>query len=81
MRAKVLAPAATQTEFGKKADNVGSYDYDKTFGIYHTYGSNEKERLIKRKICSNYSSSKIVSFISGKSNSSDMVMSKPIASL
>ena len=28
MRAKVLAPAATQTEFGKKANNVEQYDYD-----------------------------------------------------
>lgn len=36
MRAKVLAPAATQTEFGKKANNVDTYDYDKVFGIYHT---------------------------------------------
>ena len=36
MRAKVLAPAATQTEFGKKANNVDAYDYDKAFGTYHT---------------------------------------------
>jgi len=36
MRAKVLAPAATQTEFGKKANNVETYDYDKAFGTYHT---------------------------------------------
>ena len=36
MRAKVLAPAATQTEFGKKANNVDTYDYDKAFGTYHT---------------------------------------------
>lgn len=36
MRAKVLAPAATQTEFGKKANEVESYDYDKAFGTYHT---------------------------------------------
>ncbi len=36
MRAKVLAPAATQTEFGKKANNVETYDYDKAFGAYHT---------------------------------------------
>ena len=36
MRAKVLAPAATQTEFGKKANNVEQYDYDKAFGTYHT---------------------------------------------
>ena len=36
MRAKVLAPAATQTEFGKKANDVEQYDYDRAFGIYHT---------------------------------------------
>jgi len=36
MRAKVLAPAATQTEFGKKANNTETYDYDKAFGTYHT---------------------------------------------
>lgn len=36
MQAKVLAPAATQTEFGKRANDVESYDYDKAFGIYHT---------------------------------------------
>lgn len=36
MRAKVLAPAATRTEFGKKANDVETYDYDKAFGVYHT---------------------------------------------
>lgn len=36
LRAKVLAPAATQTEFGKKANNVDVYDYDQAFGTYHT---------------------------------------------
>ena len=36
MRAKVLAPAATKTEFGMVANNVSEYDYDKCFGTYHT---------------------------------------------
>ncbi len=36
MQAKVLAPAATKTEFGKVANDVSEYDYDKTFGTYHT---------------------------------------------
>jgi len=36
MQAKVLAPAATKTEFGKVANNVNEYDYDKLFGTYHT---------------------------------------------
>lgn len=36
MRAKVLAPAATRTEFGMVANNVRSYDYDSCFAICHT---------------------------------------------
>lgn len=36
LQAKVLAPAATQTEFGKIANNVAEYDYDKSFSNYHT---------------------------------------------
>ena len=36
LKAKVLAPAATKTEFGKVANNVNEYDYDKLFGTYHT---------------------------------------------
>ncbi len=36
MKAKVLAPAATKTEFGKIANNKKEYDYNKSFGTYHT---------------------------------------------
>ncbi|MBP2636486.1 MAG: isfD [Firmicutes bacterium] len=36
LKAKVLAPAATQTEFGKIANDAAEYDYDKSFGHYHT---------------------------------------------
>lgn len=36
MQAKILAPAATRTEFGKVANNVDEYDYDRLFGTYHT---------------------------------------------
>ena len=36
MKAKVLAPAATKTEFGMMANNVSEYDYDQSFGTYHT---------------------------------------------
>lgn len=36
MKAKVLAPAATKTEFGMVANNVSEYDYGKSFGTYHT---------------------------------------------
>lgn len=36
LQAKLLAPAATKTEFGMVANNVSDYDYDKSFGKYHT---------------------------------------------
>ncbi|HEY5525590.1 MAG TPA: SDR family NAD(P)-dependent oxidoreductase [Clostridium sp.] len=36
LQAKVLAPAATKTNFGKVANSVEDYDYDKVFGTYHT---------------------------------------------
>ena len=36
LQAKVLAPAATKTNFGHIANNVERYDYDKSFGTYHT---------------------------------------------
>lgn len=36
MRAKVLAPAATKTEFGRVANNVNEYDYEQKFSRYHT---------------------------------------------
>lgn len=36
LRAKVLAPAATETGFGKTANDVSEYDYKKSFGVYHT---------------------------------------------
>lgn len=59
LQAKVLAPAATKTEFGKVANNTSHYDYDKTFGTYHTseqmadfllklYDSNESVGFVDR---------------------------------
>lgn len=36
LQAKVLAPAATKTEFGKIANNLENYDYDKNFNKYHS---------------------------------------------
>ena len=36
LKAKVLAPAATKTEFGKIASNAESYDYSSHFNTYHT---------------------------------------------
>lgn len=36
MQVKVLAPAATKTEFGKVANDTVEYDYDKHFDTYHT---------------------------------------------
>lgn len=36
LRAKVLAPAATKTEFGMVANNTAEYSYNKSFSKYHT---------------------------------------------
>ena len=36
LQAKVLAPAATKTNFGNIANDISNYDYDKSFGTYHT---------------------------------------------
>lgn len=36
MRAKVLAPAATKTEFGMAANDAKEYNYDEQFGTYNT---------------------------------------------
>lgn len=36
MQAKVLAPAATKTEFGQVANDTTNYDYDEAFARYHT---------------------------------------------
>ncbi len=36
LRAKVIAPAATETGFGRVANGMEEYDYDKAFGTYHT---------------------------------------------
>lgn len=36
LQAKVLTPAATKTNFGNIANDIRNYDYDKSFGIYHT---------------------------------------------
>lgn len=35
LQAKVLAPAATKTNFGNVANNIEGYDYDNSFGTYH----------------------------------------------
>ena len=36
LKAKILAPAATKTEFGKVASNAENYDYNTHFKTYHT---------------------------------------------
>lgn len=36
LRAKVLAPAATKTNFGNVANDIKNYNYDRAFGKYHT---------------------------------------------
>lgn len=57
MQAKVLAPAATKTEFGKVANHVKEYDYDKLFGTYHT--SQEMAAFLLKL----YDSDKVVGFV------------------
>ncbi len=52
MQAKVLAPAATQTEFGMIANDVNEYDYDQLFGTYHT--SRQVAKFIMELYDSNY---------------------------
>ncbi|MBQ0343553.1 SDR family NAD(P)-dependent oxidoreductase, partial [Providencia rettgeri] len=36
IKVKLLAPAATKTDFGRIANGVEYYDYDKVFGTYHS---------------------------------------------
>ncbi|MGT2736292.1 SDR family NAD(P)-dependent oxidoreductase [Streptococcus orisratti] len=36
LKVKVLAPAATKTEFGMRATDTKQYDYDKQFSTYHS---------------------------------------------
>ena len=36
LKAKVLAPAATKTNFGNVATNTNNFDYDKSYNTYHT---------------------------------------------
>lgn len=60
MQAKVLAPAATKTEFAPKANDMPDFDYDTAFANYHTseemaeflmelYDSNDTVGLVDRK--------------------------------
>ncbi|MDH6363260.1 short-subunit dehydrogenase [Enterococcus sp. PF1-24] len=53
MKAKVLAPAATKTEFGQIANNLTTYDYDQAFQKYHT--SKEIAELLLQLYDSDYS--------------------------
>ncbi|MDD3223961.1 MAG: SDR family NAD(P)-dependent oxidoreductase [Clostridium sp.] len=61
MQAKVLAPAATKTNFGNIANNIKNYDYDKSFGTYHT-SKQMAEFLMKL-----YDSKKVVGSINRES--------------
>ena len=61
MRAKVLAPAATKTEFGMVANNVRDYDYDKSFGTYHT------SRQVADFLLKLYDSEKVVGMVDRES--------------
>ncbi len=57
MQVKVLAPAATKTEFGMVANNVSEYDYDKSFRTYHT------SRQVARFLLELYDSTKAVGLV------------------
>ena len=57
MKAKVFAPAATKTEFGKIANEVSEYDYDSFFDNYHT-SAQAAEFLIRL-----YDSNKVVGIV------------------
>uniref|UniRef100_UPI00403F273A SDR family NAD(P)-dependent oxidoreductase n=1 Tax=Candidatus Enterococcus willemsii TaxID=1857215 RepID=UPI00403F273A len=57
LQAKVLAPAATQTEFGKVANNREEYNYEQAFGTYHT--SEEMAQFLLEL----YESNEIVGFV------------------
>lgn len=61
IQAKVLAPAATKTNFRNMANNIKDYDYDKSFGTYHT-SKQMAEFLLKL-----YDSDKVVGSISRES--------------
>ncbi|MCI8983045.1 MAG: SDR family NAD(P)-dependent oxidoreductase [Hungatella sp.] len=61
MRAKVLAPAATKTGFGMAANNVSEYDYDKSFGTYHT------SRQVAGFLLGLYDSEKVVGLVDRES--------------
>ena len=52
MQAKVLAPAATKTEFGMVATGKEGYDYDRSFKKYHT--SEEMAEFLLRLYDSEY---------------------------
>ena len=52
LQAKVLAPAATKTEFGMVATGKEGYDYDRSFKRYHT--SEEMAELLLRLYDSEY---------------------------
>ena len=52
MQAKVLAPAATKTEFGMVATGKEGYDYDRSFKRYHT--SEEMAEFLLRLYDSEY---------------------------
>lgn len=61
MRAKVLAPAATKTEFGMVANSVSEYDYDKSFRTYHT------SRQVAGFLLELYDSGKVVGMVDRES--------------
>ncbi|MDD9149988.1 MULTISPECIES: SDR family NAD(P)-dependent oxidoreductase [unclassified Sporolactobacillus] len=62
MRAKVLAPAVTETEFAHRAMNVETFDYKASFGQIHT-----PERVAQF-LLDLYDSDKAVGLVNGETN-------------
>ncbi|MTD41678.1 SDR family NAD(P)-dependent oxidoreductase [Erwinia sp. CPCC 100877] len=70
LQAKVLAPAATQTEFAKIANHLENYDYSKGFSTYHT------AKEIAQFLIELYESDQIVGLVDR--NTFSFVLSDPI---
>ena len=70
LKVKVLAPAATKTEFGQVASDNKNYDYDKSFSKYHT-----KEQMANF-LLELYKSDKVVGWVDR--NTFEFYLKEPI---
>lgn len=70
MRAKVLAPAATETEFAKRSLNVEQFDYERMLPKYHT------AKQMAGFLLELYDSDKVVGIVNGQTY--DFTLRDPI---